>query len=105
MPKAPASSWLSKNDIHFVKQSPGTIVSGLRNKIYFPLAKTNAKLFALAKPVFFSFHINLTSLNLPLKNCLLLSVELLSTTKISASTFFTAFVTEHRHCSKKNFTL
>jgi len=91
--------------MHFVKQSSGTIVSGFRNKIYFPVDRDNASLLAFAKPQFFSFHKNFTALNFSLKNILLSSEELLSTTKISASMFDAAFITEQRHCSKKNFTL
>src|SRR4051794_12025172 len=103
MPNAPAAGCDSRKDMHFMKQSSGTMVSGFKNRIYFPLATDKAMLFALAKPTFFPFHINLTALNFSLKKLLLPSDELLSTTKISASISLTALVTEHRHCSKKNF--
>ena len=43
-----------KNEIHFLKQSSGIIVSGLRNRIYFPFASFNPWLQALAKPRFSS---------------------------------------------------
>ena len=80
-------------------------MSGLRNKIYLPFAEHRAALFAFAKPKFSLFQMKLTVLNFSLKKSLLSSVELLSATNISASIFCIAFSTEHRHCSKKNFTL
>ncbi len=57
IPKAPASSVFSKNEIQAAKQSSATIVSGLRNKTISPLAIFNAWLQALPKPTFSLFQI------------------------------------------------
>ena len=95
----------SKNLIHFIKQSSGTIVSGFKNKIYYPLAICKAWLLAFPKPTFSLFAIKVTEGFFGCKYAIQLSVELLSTTIISASNGAIALLTEQRHCSKKYFTL
>ena len=105
MPSAPASECNSRYAIDFSRQSSGNNVSGFKNKMYLPVASFSAILLALENPIFSLFHINFTLLNLSLKKSLLSSEELLSTTNTSVFMFPTAFITEHKHCSKKYFTL
>jgi hypothetical protein len=81
------------------------ITSGFIKTIYFPEACLSARLLAFAKPRLSSLHINDTWSNFPSKKALLPSVELLSTTNISAFKLPVALIIEERQCSRKNFTL
>ncbi len=71
--------------MHFSKQSSGTIVSGFKNKIYWPEASFKAWLLAFANPIFCLFHVNFTVGKRFSKKRQLSSVELLSITIISPS--------------------
>ena len=70
------------------------LICSYKNKTYFPFVFSSARLFAFAKPIFWLFQMNCTVENFPSKYSLLPSVELLSTTKISASIVAQAFSTE-----------
>jgi hypothetical protein len=60
IPKAQSFFFVLIKEMHFSKQSSGTIVSGFRNKMYSPFAIFKAWLFAFAKPVFVLFQIKFT---------------------------------------------
>src|SRR5690606_8874993 len=87
IPTAPVIICCSINDKDFSKQSSGTIVSGFKKRMYLPVVFSKPILLALENPLFSSNQIKRTSGNLFKKNFLLSSVELLSTTKISALIF------------------
>ena len=61
------------------------MVSGFKNKIYFPLACATARLLAFAKPSLVSFQVKRTLGKSGSSRSLLPSVERLSTTNISVS--------------------
>ena len=104
-PKAPASAVLSINRIIFSKVSSSTNVSGFSRRTYSPWANRKAWLFALAKPRFSLLAIIVTCGKFSCSISTELSVELLSTTKISDLIFVVARTTECKHCCKKCFTL